>query len=150
MATIQLRRPFRRAAGFDSVFDQLWRGFGPGPRARAAAARPALPLDIEQNDERLVITASLPGYEPGDIEVSVDEDILTIKAERPDAGASEDDEPAYLLRERRYGAVSRSLRLPENLDAESAESEFRNGVLAVTFPKVEQVKPRQIEVKASN
>ena len=113
----------------------------------APASRPGLPLDVEQDDERLVITASLPGYETGDIEVSIDEDILTIKAEP--AGASDDDEPAYLLRERRYGSVSRSLRLPENLDTENAESEFRNGVLAVTFPKVEQAKPRQIEVKAS-
>ncbi len=148
MATIQRYRPFRRAAGFDSVFDQLWRSFGPVPRARGVATRPGLPLDVEQNDERLVITASLPGYEPGDIEVSVDEDILVIKAES--AGASEDDEPAYLLRERGFGSVSRSLRLPENLDTENAESEFRNGVLAVTFPKVEQAKPKKIEVRASN
>ena len=148
MATMQRYRPLRRATGFDSVFDQLWRGFGPGPRARAAATRPALPPDIEQNDERLVITASPPGYEPGALEVSVDEEVLTIKAERPDAG--DEDAPAYLLRERRYGSASRSLRLPENLDTENAECEFRNGVLEVTFPKVEQTKPRQIEVKASN
>jgi HSP20 family protein len=149
MATMQRYRPLRRATGFDSVFDQLWRGFGPGPRARAAATRPALPLDVEQNDEQLVITASLPGYEPGDIEVSVDEDVLSIKAERPDAG-DEDAPPAYLLRERRYGSASRSLRLPENLDNENADCEFRNGVLAVTFPRLEEAKPRQIEVKASS
>ena len=82
-------------------------------------------------------------------EVSVDEDVLSIKAERPDAG-DEDAPPAYLLRERRYGSASRSLRLPENLDNKNANCEFRNGVLAVTFPRLEEAKPRQIEVKASN
>ncbi len=148
MAMIQHYRPFHRTTGFDSVFDQLWRGFGPAPRARATGSRPDLPLDVEQNDERLVITASLPGHESADIEVSVYEDILTIKAHP--AGASADDQPAYLLRERRYGSVSRSLRLPENLETDAAECEFRNGILEVTFPRVEQSKPKTIEVRASN
>ena len=148
MVVIQRYRPFWATRGFDETFDRLWRGFGAGPRQRRTERGWALPLDVAQDDERLVVSASLPGFEPGEISVSVDDDILTIRAEHPTA--EENGEPTYLLRERGHGSVRRSLRLPDNLDTDQAESEFRNGVLTVTFPKIEDAKPRRIEVKVGS
>jgi HSP20 family protein len=148
MAVIQRYRPFWATRGFDETFDRLWRGFGAGPRQRRTEQGWALPLDVAQDDERLVVNASLPGFEPSEISISVDDDVLTIRAEHPTTEGK--DEPTYLLRERGHGSVRRSLRLPDNLDIEQAESEFRNGVLTVTFPKIEDAKPRQIEVKVGS
>ena len=148
MAVIQRYRPFWASRGFDDTFYRLWRGFGAGSRARHTERQWTLPLDVAQDDDRLVVTASLPGFEAADIGVSVDDDVLTIKAESA-APNEENGDPAYLLRERGHGSVRRSLRLPDNLDTEQAESEFRNGVLTVTFPKIEDAKPRRIEVKVS-
>ena len=148
MAVIQRYRPFWATRGFDETFDRLWRGRGPGSNPRQGERQWALPLDVVQDDERLVVSASLPGFEPGEIAVSVEDDILTIKAETAAAAETGDTSEAnYLLRERSSGSVRRSLRLPDNLDAGQAESEFRNGVLSVTFPKIEEAKPRKIEVK---
>ncbi len=151
MAVIQRYRPFWATRGFDETFDRLWRGRGHRSSARQGERQWALPLDVVQDDERLVVSASLPGFEPGEVAVSVEDDILTIKAETTaPAETSDIGEPDYLLHERSSGPVRRSLRLPDNLDAGQAESEFRNGVLAVTFPKIEAAKPRKIEVKVGS
>ena len=150
MAVIQRYRPFRgTSGGFDEAFDRIWRGAGARSRARGDGSQWTLPLDVVQDDERLVVNASLPGFELGDIGVSVDDGVLIIQAQTAATDESGETGSRYLLRERGYGSVRRSLRLPENVDAELAESELRNGVLSVTFPKIEEAKPRQIEVKVA-
>ena len=95
----------------------------------------------------VVVKAALPGVKPDDVEITIVGDTLTIKGE---AKAEEEvKREDYLYQERRYGAFSRSVTLPSGLDTDKAEATFENGVLTLTIPKVEKVKPKQVKVKTA-
>ena len=105
--------------------------------------RPA--LDVYETPERLVVKATIPGIEANDLEVTINQDTLVIKAESTEK--HEEKEERYLLRERRAGAFHRALYLPEGLDTAKGEATFDNGVLTVSFPKSEKAEAREIKVK---
>lgn len=107
-----------------------------------------LPLDIYQTEDELVLKASIPGWKPEDIDISVSGDTLTIRGEIEERRESEEEGVQYLVRERRYSSFSRSLSLPTSVEAEKAAAEFENGVLTLTLPKAEEVKPKKISVKS--
>ena len=106
-----------------------------------------VPLDVVRSGDDIVVSASLPGVSPEDINVAIDEGVLSIEAEAKTE--SESKEEGYLLRERRSGSFRRSLRLPDSVDSENVKSEYSNGVLSITFPKQEAKKAKIIEVKAA-
>lgn len=105
-----------------------------------------LALDMYQTDDDVVVKANIPGIKPEDIDISVSGDTLTIQGEVEEE--SEKDETRYMLRERRYASFARSVTLPSSVQADSAKAEFENGVLTLTLPKAEEVKPKRISVKA--
>ena len=111
--------------------------------------RPA--LDIVENDDAYIVQAALPGLSSDDITINVENDVLTLSAENSSEDTSEEVESneRYLLRERHYGSLRRSVRLPANVDAAKAEATVENGVLTLTLPKREEAKPKSIEVKAA-
>ena len=113
----------------------------------SAGASWAVPLDVVEDDDNVVVRASLPGAQPDEIEVTVEDGILAIKAHSE--GETETKEGSYLVRERRTGSFHRSLRLPDTVDAEKAESTYENGVLSVSIPKQEAKKARRLEVKVA-
>jgi len=102
-------------------------------------------LDVYQTDKNVVVKASLPGIKPEEVDISVTGDVLTIKGEHKEE--EEEKKADYFRRERRYGAFHRSMALPVSVKAEKAEATFENGVLTITLPKTEEVKPKQIKVK---
>ena len=105
-----------------------------------------LALDVIENEDAFVVKASVPGINPDDIEITYNNDTLTIKGE---IKAEETvDEAAYHLRERRYGTFSRSLILPYKVNAEAIDAAYNAGVLTLTLPKAEEVKPKRIAIKA--
>ncbi len=106
--------------------------------------RPA--VDIKEEADRFLITADLPGVDPKDIEITMDNGVLTIKGERQSEAREEKD--GYKRVERVSGAFYRRFSLPDSADAERIEAEGKNGVLQVTLPKLEKVQPRKIEVKS--
>ena len=106
-----------------------------------------LAVDIEENEEHYVIRADLPGVSLDDISVNIHDDLLTISAET--ASESDDENQRVLVRERRVGKFSRSLRFPVPVNGDAVEAGFDNGVLNVTVAKAEHVKPRQIPVTVS-
>jgi HSP20 family protein len=107
-----------------------------------------LALDAVENDDAFVISASLPGIGPDDIDVTLEDNVLTIKAEtNADETVKEGD---YRLRERRFGAFSRSVRLPGDVDAEGVEASYEHGVLNLVVPKAETAKPKKISVNFTN
>jgi HSP20 family protein len=110
-------------------------------------SRVAMPLDIEENEDNFVVKASVPGYQPEDITVELEDGILTIRAEHSDEEEQENDN--WRLRERYYGTFERKLRLGDNLDNESIDAELQHGVLKLTLAKAEEAKPKMIEVKAA-
>lgn len=104
----------------------------------------SLALDVVEDDDNVVVKASVPGFKPEEIDISVVEDTLTIKGESKTEKKEEKEH--YLMRERRFGTIQRTLRLPVPVQADKAKAEFENGVLVLTLPKAEEVKPKQIKI----
>ena len=143
--TIQRLYPRVEVRRVEDAMDRFWRGFGLRPFTYRDLGAGALPIDVAETDEKVTITASLPGLGANEIEVTAQDSVLTIAG--GSASESEAKDGRYLVRERRAGSVRRSLRLPEAVDAEKAESAYENGVLTVTLPKREEKKARKIEVQ---
>jgi len=132
--------PFRDLLSIEGELNRL---FGRTYGQSTGAWMPA--LDVYETKDRFVVTVELPGVEPGDVEVSVEDSALTIKGQRE--FYRNIDEESFHRIERRYGAFQRSLGLPATADAERVEAKFDKGVLTVEVPKLEEAKPRKIEVK---
>lgn len=108
------------------------------------------PIDVYQDDDEIVVEASLPGVAPEDVDISVTGDTLTLrgttKLEREDNNGG--SHRRYSVRERRYTSFARSITLPSSVNADKAQAEIENGILTLHIPKAEEAKPRQISVKA--
>jgi len=145
--TLQRWYPTNLVYGVDGAFDRFWRNFGLVPYTRKSlnpASGGNLPIDVTETDEAYTVTASIPGISPDDIAVTVDAGLLTVKGET--SGESDSEKGRYVVRERRYGSVERSVRLPDSVDVDSAESSFENGVLTITLPKLEATKPKSLPI----
>jgi HSP20 family protein len=105
-----------------------------------------LELDMYQTDKDVVIKTAIPGLKPEEVDISITGDVLTIKGEHKEE--QEVKEENYLRKERRYGTFQRSLQMPVAVKSDKAEAVFENGVLTLTLPRAEEVKPKQIKVKA--
>lgn len=135
-----------------SVREELNRAFGGAlsgfdDETRVATSLWSPAVDIREEPERYVLFADVPGVDPQDIKVTMDNGVLTIQGERklPSGEAREQ----YRRTERLYGTFIRRFALPDGVDAERVEATCRNGVLTVIVPRAEQARPRQIEVKAA-
>jgi len=106
-----------------------------------------LALDISTSTDALVVEAALPGVKPDDVEITVEDGTLTIRA--TSGTERTNDEGGHLVQEIRRGEFSRSVSLPSGLEADRAEATFDNGVLTLRIPRAEQVKPRQIRINPS-
>src|SRR5918993_3790136 len=103
-----------------------------------------LPLDVKATSDSLVVEAALPGIAPEDVDITVENGTLTIRAE--DRTERNRDEEGWVVREISHGSVMRTVTLPTGLEPDQAEATFEHGVLKLRFPKAEQVKPRQIKI----
>ena len=103
-------------------------------------------IDMYQTDDEVVVRAALPGIKPDDVQINITGDVLHIKGEMKHE--EEKQEKAWHMREQRWGAFERSIALPTDVVADKAKAEFENGVLTVTLPKAEEVKPKTINIKA--
>lgn len=106
--------------------------------------RPA--VDIREENNRFVIIADLPGVDPKDIEITMEQGVLTLKGER--ASDKEESHEGYKRVERVRGTFYRRFSLPDTADAERIEAHGKNGVLEIVLPKHEKVQPRKISVKS--
>lgn len=104
-----------------------------------------LAVNVTENEEAFVVSAAMPGVAPDDIDVTLEDNVLHIKAETKQEEQKEGE--TYHVRECRYGVFSRSLRLPTAVNADAIEANYENGILKVTLPKAEEVKPKRIEIK---
>ncbi len=103
-------------------------------------------IDMYQNEDDLIVKAVLPGLSKDDVDISVTADVLTLRGEFKN---NEDDNGAsYHLREQRYGVFERSISLPTDVEVEKSKAVFENGILTITLPKAEAVKPKMISIKA--
>ena len=134
--------PFREMtqaqSQFSKLVDQVWGG-------RQESWLPA--IDVFDAKEAVVLKAELPGMDPADIQIEVEDNVLTLKGER--RFEEEVDEERYYRVERRYGSFQRSLALPQGMQAAAISASYEDGVLTITVPKVEEEKPKRIEIKAT-
>lgn len=104
-----------------------------------------LAVDVTENDESFVVKAAVPGINPDDVEITFEDDVLTIKGEIAEEKA--EDEEKYHIRERWYGSFGRRLRFPVSIEVDAIEARYENGILTLNVPKVEEEQPKRIEVK---
>ena len=103
-------------------------------------------IDMYQTDDDIVVKASIPGFKAEDVQISVTGEILTLRGEMKHE--EENKDKSWHVREQRWGSFERSIALPTEVVADQAKAEFENGILIVTLPKAEEVKPKTITVKA--
>lgn len=108
-----------------------------------------LPADVHETDTAIEVEMEIPGLRPEDIELTVENNVLTIAGEKK-VENREGREDSYRLVERRYGRFERSFRVPGNVNAEDVSASYRNGVLHVTLPKTEESRPRRIQVQSAD
>ncbi|MEE8517683.1 MAG: Hsp20/alpha crystallin family protein [Dehalococcoidia bacterium] len=147
--TLERWDPFRELRRMEETVDRRWRGFGPragGPTGDVYAW--GIPLDVVREGDDVVVHASLPGVKPGDVNVTIEENVLTISGTSD--SETETSEASYLLRERRTGSFRRTLRLPDSVDADGATSAYEAGVLTITLPKSEQAKAKRLTIEVKD
>ncbi len=103
----------------------------------------AMPMDVYRSGDHFVLHFDLPGIDPGSMDVTTENNTLTVRAERTGAGP---EDAEYLVSERPRGSFSRQLVLGEGLDLERIEASYRDGVLTLTIPVAEVAKPRRIQI----
>jgi len=139
--------PTSEMASMRNMMDRLFeQSFGRLPSFRGSEELgPAnLNLDVVENGESFVVKAAVPGIDPKDIDISVDDDVLTIKGEFQHRDETNEDN--YIRRELRYGSFQRQLRLPPTVDAENAKADFEHGMLKLTLPKKPEARARSIKI----
>ena len=103
-------------------------------------------IDLYQTDDEVVVRAALPGFKADEVQINVTGDVLTLRGEMKQQ--EEKKERAWHIREQRWGSFERSVALPTDVKADQAVADFENGILTITLPKAEEVKPKTITVKA--
>ena len=147
MTTIARFEPFR---GFSTLQEQVNRVFNESFRNQgdeSALTTWAPPVDIYETPNELVVKADLPDVNEKEIDVRVENNLLTVRGERKFEKSVPEEN--YLRVERTYGAFSRSFSLPNTVNPEAIRAEYKNGVLTVNLPKREESKPRQVEVNVN-
>ena len=147
MTNITLWEPYRELANMRQMLDRFFEDdFSRFPILwDRRGEMMGLALDVVEKEDAYIVQASVPGVPAKDVEVTLNDNVLTIKGELK--AEQEVQEETYHLRERRFGAFMRRVALPGAVDADKIEAVHENGVLTLTLPKAAAVKPKKIEVK---
>lgn len=134
---------FRRE--MDRLFDRFFEGWPFRPWAEGREWAPS--VDVSETAKQVMVKAEVPGMDPKDIDIAITGDVLTIRGERKQEEEKKDEN--FHRIERSYGAFSRSVRLPAEVDANKVDATYKNGVLKIALPKTKQATVKKIEVKAA-
>ena len=141
--------PFRELRNLQDEMTRLFTGVRPASFNREEMTNGAWApnVDIFEDKDRLILEAELPGMSRDDFEISVENNVITLRGERKFEKKTEGDN--YHRIERSYGSFTRSFTLPQTVTADGATAEFENGVLRVALPKREETKARKIEISGT-
>lgn len=143
MNTLNRWEPFRSNAGLESQVNRMFNElFDRSQESNLTTWAPA--VDIFENEHELVVKADLPDVKPEELDIRVENNILTIRGERK--FEKKVDEKNYLRVERSYGSFARSFSLANTVNSEAIKADYKDGVLTLTIPKREEAKPKQIKV----
>ena len=151
MVLLRWRDPFERTAlselnKLQEEMNMLFeRFFGRRPLTPSTGVFP--PINVSEDDDNVYLTAELPGISPDQIDITVEEESVTIKGERK--AEPESSEVSYHRKEREEGEFSRTITLPTRIQADKVTAEAKDGILSLVLPKAEEVKPKKIEIKVA-
>ncbi len=137
--------PAREMMTLREAMDRLFDDAFTRPLSLAGNTWSVPAVDMFQTDNEVVVKAALPGIKAEEVQINVTGEVLTIKGEVKQK--EEAKEKAYHIREQRWGAFERALVLPTEVVADKAKADFENGILTITLPKAEEVKPKSITIK---
>ena len=138
--------PTREVDSLQSEVNRLFDTFFGGRPASGALRRWVPPMDLVETDDHLVLRADLPGLDVDDVNIEVKDGVLTVSGERK--AEHEERADGFYRVERAFGGFSRSMSLPQDVDAERIDASFDKGVLEVRIPKPEERKPHRVEIGA--
>jgi HSP20 family protein len=141
------RNPWHGRRGFRG-FDRFFSDFDiarPRTRPVGSIGSGNLALDVADQDEQFVMTASLPGFKPENVDISITDRVVTVTAQS-EGSTETDGDGKYVLRERHHGQLTRSVLLPAEVDTEQAVAEHKDGVLTLTLPKTIVERTKKIPV----
>jgi HSP20 family protein len=146
MSNLTRWEPVREMMTLREAMDRLFDDAFTRPlNMSAVSAMPA--IDLYQTDDEIVVKAALPGIKPDEVQISVTGDVLTLRGEFK-RHQGEQKEATWHIREQRSGIFERSVMLPTEVQTDKSKADFENGILTITLPKAEAVKPRTISIKA--
>ena len=136
--------PFREFALMQNRMNRMYQDYTPGMEEQLSSAQIVPPVDVYEDEHHLTLKAELAGIDPKDVDVRVENNILTIRGERK--FEKEEKEENFHRIERRYGTFTRSFTLPNTVNPDSVKADYENGVLKIEFEKRAEAKPKQIQV----
>lgn len=145
---LQRWEPLRDLRQMEDTMNRLWRGFGGTQSYREGSEDWNILIDVIQKEDEIEVKASMPGVKPEDINITIEDNVLTLKTERK--ANIEAEKATYLMQERPTGSFYRALRLPDTVDTNKIESHYEDGVLTIIMPKAEEKKKKQIQVKVKS
>ena len=146
MADITRYDPRRGISPLQQEIERAFRSaFGDSEGVSPAGAFTPL-LDVEEDEENFTLHVELPGVSPDDVDVSLEDNVLTISGER--RFYDEREAEGFRRIERHFGRFHRAVRLPDRVDADRVDASYRDGLLRITVPKAEDARPRRIQVTA--
>jgi len=148
MSSLTRWDPFHNVSSLQEQVNRLFENSFPGRSENSALTTWAPAVDIYETENELVLKADLPDINEKDLDIRVENNMLTIRGERK--FEQEVKEENYLRIERTYGSFSRSFSLPNTVNTEGIKAEYKNGVLTVELPKRAESKPKQVKINVSN
>jgi HSP20 family protein len=147
MSNLTRWEPVREMMTLREAMDRLFDDAFTHPVGWAGNGGSSVPaIDLYQNDNEVVVKAALPGIKAEQVQLSIHGDVLTLRGEVKQE--TDQKEKTYHIHEQRFGSFERSVSLPTDVQADKAQADFENGILTVTLPKAETVKPKTISIKA--
>jgi HSP20 family protein len=146
MRSLMRQRPMVANWGLMDLRDEIekmFHDFGAGGETGEGFWTPS--VDISEEPDKLIMAAELPGVDKKDVKISLHENVLTIEGQK--SRQTEEQKDKYYRCERSYGRFSRSFTLPTHVVADKIDANYKDGILTVTLPKVEEAQPRQIQIK---
>ena len=128
---------------FDALWDRIFSGW-PMPAEQEFGSERFWDLDMEEGDNEVVVRAEIPGFEPSDLDVQINNDVLTIKAEKKQ---ETEEQAGGRQRERRYAMYRRSMTLPAGTNPDKAEANYRSGVLELHIPRSKEAQGKRIPIQ---
>ncbi|MCP4426947.1 MAG: Hsp20/alpha crystallin family protein [Chloroflexi bacterium] len=143
------RNPVRRHRNLFNEFDRLFErsALAHRPLPYRMAENWSLALDVAETEDGYIVKASVPGINPDDLEITLEDNVLTVKGEVENNEEIEKEQ--YHLRERRYGSFSRSIKFPVLVNGDDVAASYNQGVLTLDVPKAEEVKPKRIAINVN-